>query len=117
MEPIKKQLETKTYLHLGSEGEGWPSTSTEKGNPAKLMKTAVKVGRYAEQNYGGMTYDAAESRVPGGAWRDVDTAKGRRDIAGDLGLPNKKKSGKTSNPKRFYNPYEAASPRNPYNRK
>ena len=121
MEPIIKQLETKTYIDVGSEGEMRSTTGTSKGRPAKLMRAAAKIGSMMEDRqdrpWDGVSDDAARARVKGGDWRAVDSPKGRRALAEDLGLPNKKKTGKTSNPKRFYNPFEAASPRNPYNRK
>ena len=122
MEPIKKQLEEKTYIHLGSEGEFRPEISRKTDVPPKLMKRVVSEAKYYQDmddkgTWNGAQPDTVEHRVPGKSWRDTHTATGRKKIAGDLGLPNEKKTGKTSNPKRFYSPYSAASPRNPYNRK
>jgi hypothetical protein len=121
MEPIKKQLEEKTYIHLGSEGEFRPSTSTKTGDAPKLMKRAASEAKFYNDmddmgTWNGSQPDSVEHRVPGKDWRDTVFPSGRKKLAGDLGLPNEKKTGKTSNPKRFYNPYSAPSPRNPYNR-
>ena len=119
MEPIKKQLEEKTYIDMGSEGEYRPTTRTYTGDPSKLIKKAAATGTRMQEDDGywdGMSDDSVVARVKGGDWRDTARPKGRQALAGDLGLPNKKKTGKTSNPKRFYNPYSAPSPRNPYNR-